>query len=190
MTFIVVGDFVLNASLLDDARLGKQRVEAKQILDAILTGRGWIHHPITKSWGPYVPALVYYYNCIVIEWIKRGKDNNMPLYQLPPLILMPWWATWDRLHQSHRAMLIRKDPLYYTSKFTVEDEYKNYGYIWPNKISYDRRNDHLSTLTDPIPEYLVNARYCTAALKSGLRKGQPCNKIIKDNAVNCTIHSK
>jgi len=38
MTFLVVGDFILNATLLDPSRLGKQRVEASQIKRLIKDG--------------------------------------------------------------------------------------------------------------------------------------------------------
>ena len=44
-------DYMTTASQLDNKRLGKQRVEAYQIIRA-LTGesQGWIHHPATKMW--------------------------------------------------------------------------------------------------------------------------------------------
>lgn len=180
MTFLVIGDFRINASLLDTGRLGKQRVEARQILDAIMHGTGWKNHPITHAWKDYIPALQYYTNCIILEWIKRGGANNLPLFDLPKVILMPWWVTWDRLHQSHRAMLYRKNPFFYKSKFEVEPEYMNYGYIWPNKVSYDTRDSPLQDITDPIPPYLINPVYCDALLKSGDNKGQSCNRLIKD----------
>ncbi len=55
-TFLPYEDFTLSAQCLDYRRLGKQRVEALQIFNA-LTGastkdgreyRGWINHPATK----------------------------------------------------------------------------------------------------------------------------------------------
>lgn len=36
MAFMVDGDFVINATLLDNLRLGKQRVEGMQILNILL----------------------------------------------------------------------------------------------------------------------------------------------------------
>lgn len=190
MTFIVIGDFVLNAKLLDDQRLAKQRVEARQILDAIMNGTGWKHHPIVCAWRYYTDALKYYTNCIILEWIRRGGQNNLPLYEIPPIIMIPWWSQWDRLHQSHRAMLVRKNPYYYNDKFTVNQEYYSYGYIWPNKVAYQDRDADLSTITAPIPDELINPVYCHATLKSGKRKGENCNRLVKDKQAYCTIHRK
>ena len=135
MTFIVVADLILNAQLLDNARLGKQRVEARQIIDSILHGKGWKHHPITVAWTNYVSALKYYTNCIIREWERRGFANTLPLYELPKIIIFPWWLTWDRLHQSHRAMLWRKDPFFYHNKFTIDPEFLSYGYICLTKLN-------------------------------------------------------
>jgi len=191
MTFIVVSDFIENAMLLDMARLGKQRVEAYQIWN-VITGRstGWAHHPIVAAWRPYQHALEYYTNCIINEFIRRGGKNNLALFILPPVILMPWWCKWDRLHQSHRAMLLRKDPFFYRDKFTVQDDYQTYGYIWPHNIDYDNRDAPLAIITAPIPPELVNPVYCNAIIKSGERKGSTCNRLIKNGGVLCAIHNK
>ena len=186
MTFIVIGNFILNAQLLDDQRLGKQRVEARQILDAIEKGTAWSHHPIVHAWIPFITALKYYTNCIILEWIRRGGANNLPLYEIPSMVLVPWWCKWDRLHQSHRAMLMRKDPFYYQDKFTVDPEYFQYGYIWPHNIHYDNRNAPLETITAPIPKELINPIYCRGILKSGKRSGQTCNRLVKTK--NSTIN--
>ncbi len=190
MTFLVVANFVLNASLLDNQRLGKQRVESRQILNCIENGGGWSNHPIVHSWRPYVDALKYYTNCIIIEFIRRGGNNNLPLFEVPKTILMPWWVKWDRLHQSHRAMLMRKDKFYYHDKFTVDEEYSNYGYIWPNKALYKDRHMPLREITAPIPKELIDPIYCTGLLKSGRRSGQSCNRLVKDKYCYCMIHRK
>lgn len=179
MTFIVIGNFILNATLLSDKHLGKQRIEAKQIIDSILGGTGWKHHPIVHAWRNYVPALKYYANCCISEWVKRGHKNDMPYYEVPKLILMPWWAKWDRLHQSHRAMLLRKNPFHYHDKFTVDPEYMLYGYIWPHNIPYERQNAPLNEITAAIPDNLIHPIYCLGVLKSGNRKGDTCNLLVK-----------
>lgn len=188
MTFLVTGDFVLNAELLDSQRLAKQRVEAKQILDAIASGRGWIHHPIVKAWSLYPDALKYYANCVIREFMKRGGHNTMAVYDVPKVILMPWWATWTRLHQSHRAMLLRKNPFYYTPKFSVEPEYMQCGYIWPHALEFKDAHKPLSDITAAIPQELQNPVFCTAILKSGTRAGQPCQRLVKDKMPACSIH--
>lgn len=188
ITFIVTGDFILNAKYLDDQRLAKQRVECVQILNAIANGGGWSNHPITKAWVGYEKALKYYTNCIINEFILRGGNNNIPFYEVKGPILYPWWTQWDRLHYSHQAVLIRKNPFHY--KFVISDEYKSYGYIWPK--TYEERDLPLNVIAAPINKDLVDPKYCMVLLKSGVRKGQPCQRLIhiKNGIKNdtCNIH--
>src|SRR3954467_10297198 len=55
-TFLPVADFADSARLLDSPRLGKQRVEALQILRAIeLPDYGWVNHPAVLMWGGGAP---------------------------------------------------------------------------------------------------------------------------------------
>lgn len=192
MTFIVIGDFILNAQLLDDKRLAKQRVEAMQIINILSsnTKQSWINHPIIKAWRGYIPALQYYTNCIILEFIRRGYRNNMPLYNITEDIVYPWWTQWDRLHNSHRAMLLRKNPFFYPTRFAVPAEYCDHGYIWPHMVTNDNYNDALEHITAAIPKELINPVFCKAVLQSGKRKGQSCNLLIKDKHVCCKRHRK
>ncbi len=83
-TFIVSSDPKKCAKALDNKRLGKQRVEAYQIINLLEhkddTKKGFSNHPATQMWKPYLAGLKYYYNCIVEEWIDRGFNNTMKLY--------------------------------------------------------------------------------------------------------------
>ena len=83
--FLAHSDFGKSLSSLDNKRLGKQRVEAYQIISAI-TGRprkdgkpykGWVNHPCTIMWRDYVDALKIYYNWSIDIWISRGFKNTM-----------------------------------------------------------------------------------------------------------------
>jgi hypothetical protein len=47
-TFLPYPDSKKSIQTLDYRRLGKQRVEAYQILRAITYGSGWRYHPVTK----------------------------------------------------------------------------------------------------------------------------------------------
>lgn len=50
-TFLPVANFCESAKYLDKARLGKQRVEAMQILSTLSgASRGWINHPAVRMW--------------------------------------------------------------------------------------------------------------------------------------------
>ena len=111
-TFLPHRSFSKSAETLDYRRLGKQRVEAKQILEAIRKGGGWRHHPIVALWSNYTDALCEYHNCMIIEWRRRGYVNTMPLIDLAPSIVYPPWLT-DDFIRAHRSNLLRKDPVYY-----------------------------------------------------------------------------
>ena len=71
-TFLPYADFSKTAKCLDYKRLGKQRVEAKQILNILLDRtetKGWRNHPAVLMWVGYENALKIYYNMILDEWI-------------------------------------------------------------------------------------------------------------------------
>ena len=60
-TFLPYPDFAASAMALDRRRLGKQRVEALQILRALTRERyGWKHHPAVRMWAGYEEALACY----------------------------------------------------------------------------------------------------------------------------------
>ena len=124
------GDFEMNAFCLDAKRLGKQRVETYQILNAMhaKTG-GWRNHPATKMWKPYPQALVYYGIFICQEWIDRGYNDSL-LFRFESMlenqisrVVMPAWLDDERVYISHRSNLIRKFP-------------EHYGRIWPDIPSH------------------------------------------------------
>ncbi len=149
----VVGTFEETFSVLDDRRLGKQRVEAAQIIKA-LSGetKGWKNHPASKMWEGYIDALKLYTNQAIQEWIRRGKNNNMETYSLPSgPIPMPPWITNQRVIWSMQARLIQKDREYYEPLFPdVPQEHLSRGYIWPSKWSEAELNTlPLEQLTEP-----------------------------------------
>lgn len=112
-TFLPYPDFEKSAKVLDFKRLGKQRGEALTIIRAIEVGNGWSNHPATKMWVGYTRALKLYHNTIIREWIDRGYENNMDLYEVGDTFEFPPWLGDERLHRSHRSNLLRKDPEYY-----------------------------------------------------------------------------
>jgi len=128
-TFLPYSSFEQSAQVLDWRRLGKQRVEGMQIINAINnpTQKGWVNHPATVMWRPYVEALKLYTNTIIEEWIQRGYNNNMKLYKIENLT-MPHWLGNEKFHSSHRANLLRKDYEYY-SQFGWKENPES-PYIW------------------------------------------------------------
>jgi hypothetical protein len=134
-TFLPYKSFESSAEILDYKRLGKQRLEAKQLVNSIelldkFPGSkvGWPNHPARRMWVGYTDALKLYCNVMIQEWIKRGYTNTMQCYEIPSNIMMPPWLGYELLHKSHRANLLRKDPEYYN---IFKDEDPTTPYYWP-----------------------------------------------------------
>lgn len=139
-TFLPYTDFVECAKVLDYRRLGKQRVECLQILNALIlpnAKRGWSNHPAVKMWRGYELNLAKYGLAICNEWIERGyKDTcafkiaNVCFQARQPLGYSKFieWLTPD-LCLSHQSNLVRKDSAYYGPKFP--DVPDNLPYVWP-----------------------------------------------------------
>jgi hypothetical protein len=136
-TFVPLADFHESAKCLDNRRLGKQRVEVLQILNAITSGsgRGWINHPATAMWRENIAGLSAYGVAICDEWIARGykdtcREKIMAVVEPDSDDLPIWWGD-SRVHASHRANLLRKMPEHY-SEFDW-DEDPEMPYFWPTK---------------------------------------------------------
>lgn len=130
-TFLPYADFRQCAATLDSRRLGKQRVEARQILNTIANPaqRGWQHHPAVRMWRGYEGALRLYMNAMIEEWVRRGYKNTMALASVPAGVALPPWLGNAAFHASHRANLLRKDPDYYARYGWSESP--DLPYIWP-----------------------------------------------------------
>lgn len=132
-TFLPLPDMHESVSVLDDRRLGKQRVEALQILNT-LEGRsqGWRNHPAVKMWRGHEHALRTYHNLCIAEWVHRGFRNNMRLMEeVGGHPLMPDWFGIPEFHASHRSNLLRKDPGHYG--WFGWSEPADLPYYWPTE---------------------------------------------------------
>ncbi len=140
-TFLPYTDFRLCAVALDNRRLGKQRVEAYQILK-IITGKsinsGWRNHPAVLMWDGYAPALYFYMREMCWEWVNRNYVDNLVRrceveFTDVPLVVgskhMPHWLGETRLHSSHRAALLYKNYDHY--KVNLWTETPDLNYWWP-----------------------------------------------------------
>jgi hypothetical protein len=143
-TFLPYASFERTARVLDHRRLGKQRIEALQVLRAQhVPGYGWQHHPAVRMWRGHDEALVSYGATICREWIRRGKADTV-LEQLVAIApegevlsqaelrrrgLLPPWLGNRAFHRAHQSSLVRKDPEFYRAAFpNVPDDLP---YIWP-----------------------------------------------------------
>jgi hypothetical protein len=135
-TFLPYHNFYDSLACLDYRRLGKQRVEAMQLVNSTLklaqdpnATVGWSNHPARTMWTGYLDALKLYHNLAIEEWVRRGYKNNMQLYVLPDQVTLPHWVGNEKLHASHRSNLLRKDPVHYGQFGWAEPD--NIPYFWP-----------------------------------------------------------
>lgn len=148
-TFLPYEDFVDSARVLDNKRLGKQRVETFQLLNVIRgvdkfgvpkIHKGWVNHPATVMWREYPQALALYGYAMCMEWKRRGFNDSLltkfwdvvepyggvPISEIE--ISYPYWLGREEFHLSHQSNLLRKDFGYYIQFFDgVPDDLP---YVW------------------------------------------------------------
>ena len=136
-TYLPFPDFGQCARVLDDRRLGKQRVECYQIL-RVLGGhtRAWRAHPAVLMWKGHRGALARYGIAVCREWRRRGfRDSLLPrLVRIaaglhPRESRRPAWLGEAAVHAAYRAALLAKQPEWY-SQFRWS-ETPQVAYIWP-----------------------------------------------------------
>ena len=146
-TFLPYPSYIESARVLDRQRLGKQRVECKQLLNAlgfyIVDGAlfrypediqrkiGWSNHPAAKMWRGYEEALAVYQSVIIQEWERRGYTNNLDSLSSDDARIFknPTWLGDEAFHASHRSNLLRKDPQWYGQFGWTESP--DLSYVWP-----------------------------------------------------------
>lgn len=118
-TFLPSTSFHQSAKWLDNARLGKQRVECYQILKALTDpSYGWQNHPAVKMWRGHEMLLTVYAIDICNEWTSRGykdicKDKIMNVsYEQGQFYCnfpydIPAWLT-EEFASNHRSILLGK----------------------------------------------------------------------------------
>lgn len=135
----------LGFQALDYRRLGKQRVEAWQILN-VLRGvdnegnpkdhKGWVNHPATKMWRGHTAALAFYGMMCCREWKQRGFNDTMLSRFVSVYVslvedgddpALPEFL--DDIMVSHRSNLIRKLPEHYQPLWPEVDD--SLPYVWP-----------------------------------------------------------
>ncbi|MFE9809266.1 MSMEG_6728 family protein [Streptomyces sp. NPDC005227] len=147
-TFLPYPDFTRSAQVLDRARLGKQRVEALQVLRGLtVPGYGWRHHPAVRMWTGYEEALVRYGLDVCAVWVRSGHADTCAAtlttdfarhrpgtavrdqQRLADAGELPPWLGDPAFHQSHQSALLRKAPEVYASSFP--DVPDDLPYVWP-----------------------------------------------------------
>lgn len=133
-TFLPYPNYIRSVQSLDMKRLGKQRVEAMQIINILENKQstaGWKNHPAVKMWEGYLNSLKYYCNCCIDEWVKRGYKNTMAKYPVDHQNEDPWFIGNENFHRAMRARLIEKNEEFYLPKFTGDKGFNDGKYFWP-----------------------------------------------------------
>jgi len=133
-TFLPYADFEKTFQCLDYRRLGKQRLEARQIWNIITNNtdkKGFRSHPAVLQWVGHENCLAEYHNLCIKEWIKREYNNTMEFLPIVAKIKYPWWLGLEQFHSSHRQTLLFKNYEWY-NQFKWEEK-PIYEYWWPTK---------------------------------------------------------
>jgi hypothetical protein len=146
-TFLPYADFERSARVLDQKRLGKQRVECIQVVRGLTRpGYGWRHHPAVLMWKGFEEALGRYaFTCCEV-WVEGGfadtcaatigtdlashgitRVRSQP--ELAEAGALPPWLGDPAFHRSHQSALIRKDPSFYGPLFPGVPDHLDY--VWP-----------------------------------------------------------
>ncbi|GAB2622696.1 MSMEG_6728 family protein [Pseudactinotalea suaedae] len=145
-TFLPYPSFEESAQALDDKRLGKQRVEAIQVIRGLVVpGYGWRHHPAVKMWAGHLEALGRYGLTCCEVWLARGYADTCAATiaadvasagvttirseaELVAAGALPWWLGIEEFHRRHRSRLLANDPAHYGVLFTEPTDLE---YWWP-----------------------------------------------------------
>lgn len=137
-TFLPYESFTATAKVLDNKRLGKQRVEGLQILKSLILEKyGWKNHPAVKMWKGSEYILIDYTFAIITEWKERCYHDTV-FYDIQYYIKthhdklgtkIPLWLGNEKLHSSHRAALLAKNFDFY-KKFKWNEK-PELNYYWP-----------------------------------------------------------
>lgn len=151
-TFVPSIDPLESVRVLDNKRLGKQRLECKQILSALMGWTdGYLRHPATRMWAQDIPSLAYYASAACEEYVQRGFADSLGHWftetfharWVPPA----WWGD-DDVHQSHRSSLLRKDFGHYAEHFRPRCTATDLVYVWP-ETSWEDRNAYTVRVSKP-----------------------------------------
>lgn len=146
-TFLPYPDFAASARALDQKRLGKQRVEAIQVVRALtVADYAWRNHPAALMWRGFEEALGRYGFACCEAWLELGFGDTCAATiaadlatagvrtvrtqdELAEAGALPPWLGDSELHLSHRSALVRKDPDFYRPLFP--DAPDDLPYVWP-----------------------------------------------------------
>lgn len=151
-TFLPVQDLWGSATLLDRGRLGKQRSETMQIMEALTGIRvnketlelehfepkpSIAKHWVTSMWRGHEYWLLCYQGAVTSEWEARGYrdtcwDKTHRVYKASGLesAAEPEWWHDPEVFKQHRDRLFTKDPITYSELFPDAVQREDYDFKW------------------------------------------------------------
>lgn len=146
-TFLPLPNYADSARALDNQRLGNQCYrECKTLLSG-----GWPNHPASKMWAGYGRELAIYGLMCALEMMDRNQAGTgcwkpevprrwaeyfKQMRDQLPMCTVPPWLGDDRVHSTHRSVLLWKKPRWY-SQFGWKEkplgpgEDGKFPYHWP-----------------------------------------------------------
>lgn len=134
MQVFIIGTPFETAEALDIRRMNKQMIENQQIMDAILgTGKGWLNHPVVKSYKNHFQYLYHYHLCLF--WYSRGDKPMARKMSEQAMAFKPNFHT-DEYFTQMKRRLYSKNKEYYKQWESLgeSDENKFIKYINGKRI--------------------------------------------------------
>lgn len=205
-TFLPYADFARSAAVLDQRRLGKQRVEVIQVVRALtVPGYAWRHHPAALMWEGYEEALGAYGVAVVEAWRALGfGDTCEPTIradlassgvmtirvqdELAAAGALPPWLGDEALHRSHRSALVRKDPGRYGPLFP--DVPDDLSYVWPVRSPAVLEAEARRAAAQEARAVRSIAKAAAEAERAARRRSAAARKAARTRKANCAAAAR
>lgn len=148
-TFLPYADFTKSALIIDTDRIGNQVYrECKTLING-----GWPHHPASKMWRGYEYWLAVYALALLDDMPNRTKADGVRPKFAPDVVPRwreffqqkadehikgprPPWLGDERVHASHRGVMLWKNPEWYSQFGWTEQPLGpgpdgKFPYYWP-----------------------------------------------------------
>jgi hypothetical protein len=199
-TFLPFASFTRSAEVLDQRRLGRQRVEVIQIVRALtLPTYAFKSHPAVLMWQGYEEALGCYGLEIARAWQALGHDDTTEATILTDLAAagvraprsqtelaaggeLPPWLGDPAFHRSHQSSLLRKDPEHYGRFFPgVPDDLP---YVWPVRSEKVLAAEARRAAAAVVRAARAEAKAAADAERAARRRSQAAKKAATTRRVN------
>lgn len=138
MIYIPFPCFMYSADLIDNATGQSMIREILQVVTDRDDGTIRTSKLTAKVWEGHTDALALYGTCLIKT--DRARRHNPGLHRAelkqlesmlpmdPDSVGVPWWFGIQAVHISHKAALIKHDPIFYTNRFDPLKKIKD----WPD----------------------------------------------------------